>query len=130
MDPWAGFQQYGVAAARLLSGKVSSSTSDNEYDLNNPDGPYDPTRKDILERFGRGKLHPVIGFAWSLLDGAKDVTGKPLDFTSMSMDNTIVDQFIPLIIKDVYDLAQSDPKLLPLAIPASLGMGIQTYGEQ
>src|SRR5690606_5714979 len=89
IDPYAGFQQYIVAANRLLrpesakipgmeggadtgivpfdvvtgflgagGQKIKSSTSGAEYDLWNPQRPFDPVHFDIIERFGRGKLHP------------------------------------------------------------------------
>jgi len=135
IDPYGGFQQYIVAASRLLSGKVTSSTTGNEYDLNNPKGPFDPTHADILERFGRGKLHPVVGFAYSLLKGKKEMSGEPMNLSTLNpMENAVAQRFIPILMQDFYQLAE-DPDMPPelkaiAATVSTFGMGQQTYGAQ
>jgi hypothetical protein len=161
LDPWAGFQQYVVAANRLIrpgfarvpgmeggtstgiapldlatgfagggGQSVTSSTSGKQYDLwKSKKGPYDPTHLSILGRFLGFKANPVVGFGIALALGARELSGKPMNFTSMNpMENSIMQRFIPIIVQDVYQLAQEDPRLLPLAVPAGLGMGVQTYG--
>jgi hypothetical protein len=161
LDPWAGFQQYVVAANRLIRptfarvpgleegtdtgavpldlatgfmGKggqtVSSSTSGRKYDLwNERPGPFDPSPATIATRFLRGKTHPVINFGWALLTGKKEMSGQKMNFKTMNpMENAIAQRFIPILMQDVYQLAKESPELLPLAIPAALGMGVQTYG--
>jgi hypothetical protein len=132
LDPYGGFQQYVVAASRLLSGGVTSSNTGEQFDLFNPQRPFDPTHMDVIERFGRGKLHPVMGFAYSLLKGQRDMTGKPLDVTSTNpMENSVTQLFIPLLIQDVFELAENDPQLIPALIPlAGFGMGVQSYNPQ
>lgn len=159
IDPWGGFQQYIVAANRLLrpgfagvgeptqSGAVpldlatgmaakggqsiTSSRSGKEYDLWNQKGPYDPTHMDAVLRFTRGKIHPVLGFAWSLFNRRKEMSGKDMNFSTVNpMENSISQRFIPIIMQDIYELAQTDPYLLPLAVPASFGMGIQSYDPE
>lgn len=131
VDPYAGFQQYIVAANRLVQGRVTSSVSGTESDLDNPSGPYDPTRASIAGRFLRGKLHPVLGFAYSIADAQKEMSGKQMNFTSTNpMKNAITQQFIPLIAQDTWELAKEDPKLIPLAGAAALGVGVQSYGGQ
>lgn len=150
VDPYAGFQQYVVAANRLLNPMgpstgfeggtpltrgqmVTSSTSGNEYDLwNQEPGPYDPNSLTVAARFGRGKLHPVLGFAASLFGGMKDMAGKELNFSTMNpMENALSQQFIPLVAQDLYELAQ-DPDASPelkalLSLGPVFGMGVQTY---
>jgi hypothetical protein len=162
IDPWGGFQQYVVAANRLIrpsfakvpgmeggtqtgiapldlatgflgagGQSVTSSTTGREYDLWEPHGPYAPTPATVGGRFLRGKLNPVIGFAWSIFTGAKEMSGQKMDFKTMNpMDNAIAQRFIPILIQDIYQLAKENPELLPLAIPATFGMGLQTYGQQ
>jgi len=135
IDPYGGFQQYIVAASRLMSGKVTSSTSGNEYDLNNPEGPYDPTHADVVTRFVRGKVHPVVGFAWSLMSGKKEMSGEPMDMTTMNpMQNAIAQRYIPILMQDMYQLAEDEdmPPGLKIAVGAAstFGMGQQTYGSQ
>lgn len=135
VDPYGGFQQYIVAASRLMSGKVTSSTSGNEYDLNDPQGPYDPTHADIATRFVRGKVHPVIGFAWSLMSGKKEMSGEEMNFSTPNpMENAVAQRFIPILAQDLYELAQDEdmPPALKVAVGAAsaFGMGQQTYGSQ
>lgn len=130
VDPYAGFQQYVVAANRLITGRNVSSTTGKEYDVYNPKGPYDPTALDVGTRFVRGKVHPVLGFAWSLFNGAKEMSGQKMNFATMNpMENSIMQRFIPILAQDIYQLYQEDPTLLPaLGALSALGMGVQTYG--
>lgn len=130
LDPFGGFQQYIVAATRLLSGRDVSSSSGKEYDLDTKKGPFDPTRMDVIKNFGVSKLNPVWGFAYALLNGAKEMTGQPMNFTTPNpMDNAIAQRFIPIVMQDIYQLAQEDPSLLPILGPlTSLGMSTQIYG--
>ena len=130
LDPYAGFQQYIVAANRLLTQREVSSTSGKEYDLSNPKGPYDPTNLNVLGNFARGKLHPVLGFAWSLLNGQKEMTGQKMNFTTPNpMDNAVMQRFTPILFQDLYSIAQEDPTLLPImGTLSAFGMGTQVYG--
>lgn len=117
LDPAAGFQQYLVAAARLISGKTTSSTSGREYTLG--EGYKAPTRKSVVEDFASNKLHPVLKFAYDLLDASK--------YKPFHVGDRIAQMYIPLVIQDIMELAKEDPKLLPLAGLSAIGMGTQTY---
>lgn len=128
IDPWGGFQQYVVLAARLMSGRVSSSTSEKEYNLYQKKGPYDPTHFDVAARFVRGKTNPVVNFAWAWADAQREMSGQKMNFgTPNPFENSITQRLIPIFVQDVYQLASEDPELLPLAVPAAFGMGIQAY---
>lgn len=146
IDPFGGFQQYIVAANRLVNpmgpmtgfegetpftrgGMVTSSKSGKSTDIYNPEGPYDPSWMSVLGRFARGKAHPTLGFAISLLMGAKEMDGTPMDFSTKNpMKNSIAQRFIPLILQDMYEVSQENPELLPITVPLStFGMGTQTY---
>jgi hypothetical protein len=130
LDPWGGFQQYVVATSKLLSGTVTSSTSGKQFDLSNPRGPYGQTHMDVIKRFARGKTNPVVGFAIAMLDNSTEMSGQKMNFkTPNPMENSVAQRFIPLLMQDIYNVAQDDPTLLPLAIPATFGMGMQTYGN-
>lgn len=120
VDPNAGFQQYIVAASRLLTGKEESSTSGKQYDLANPKFGQ-PTRLDVVSNFTQSKLSPMAGLIAALLKG-KDPTGKPVQ-----VSKELKDRFIPLFIQDVMDVYKDDPSLLPLGLPAAFGTGMQTY---
>jgi len=129
LDPWGGFQQYAVLFSRLISGKVTSSTSGKEYDLWNKKGPFDPTHSDIMSRFVRGKTNPVFNFGWGIADAQREMSGKPMQFSTPNpFENSITQRFIPIFVQDIYQIAQESPELLPLLGPAAgLGMGVQVY---
>ncbi len=137
LDPWGGFQQYAVLFSRLISGKVTSSTPGafgevKEYNLwNQKPGPYDPSHKDIMERFVRGKTNPIINFAWAIADFRREMSGKSMQFTTPNpFENSITQRFIPIFVQDIYQIAQESPELLPLLGPAAgLGMGVQVYDK-
>lgn len=120
IDPYAGFQQYIVAASRLLTGKEQSSTSGKEFDLTNPKFGQ-PNRLDVLSNFAQSKLSPMASLVDVLLKG-KDPAGKPVNTSK-----EVKDRFIPLFIQDVMDLYKDDPSLLPLGIEAAFGTGMSTY---
>lgn len=151
LDPYAGFQQYITLANRLLrpegakmgqpsdtgivpidmatgamasgGSKIKSSTTDRDMFFS--EGEFGrPTKLDTLGRFGEGKLHPVWSFATGLLRG-KDFTGQPFD-----VPKELGNRVLPIIVQDVIELANEDPTLLPLAIPAAFGMGMQSYDSR
>lgn len=122
LDPYGGFQQYVVAASRLLSGESTSSETGRTTDLTK--GQFGrPTRADIIQRFGESKLNPPLSFALSLLRG-KDYAGIPINPTAET-----IKLFTPMMIQDLYQIASEDPKFLPLMVPNTFGMGLQKYGS-
>ena len=146
IDPYGGFQQYIVAAQRLMphldlsamgmgeiGGKMKSSTTGREYDLGNPRfGQSD--RSDVLLRFIRSKTNPIINFGWGLLAGGKEMSGKPMEMTNPNpFENAIAQRFLPMLSQDIYDLVNDESTPVPAkamaAFLASFGMGSQTYGS-
>jgi len=120
LDPWGGFQQYGVLGARQVFGESKSSTSGNTYELGSRYGL--PTRLDVAARFGESKLHPFASFFTTLLRG-KNWAGQPI-----SIPEELIRRYTPMITQDLYDILQDDPALAPLVLPAIGGMGVQTFG--
>lgn len=144
LDPWAGFQQYGVLLNRLspnsvnpFGGRMKSSIpnvfgQNNEYFLN--DKLFGrSTRADVLQRFGESKLHPSISLAWGLLKG-KDALGQPIDASEET-----VRRFVPIFLQDLKELINENPDLLGdydfgdidealFALPSLFGMSSQKYG--
>lgn len=115
--------------------QVTSSQSENEYDLWNPQRPFDPTHLDVAGRFLRGKAHPVLGFVWSLFGGQRELSGEPMNFTTLNpMENSVAQRFIPILLQDMYELSKTGeievPTKLIVGAMAALGMGTQTYGEE
>jgi hypothetical protein len=119
IDPYGGFQQYIVAAGKLIKGESTSSVSGKTTELGI--GYRAPTRRDVLLNFGENKLSPVASFIDTILKG-KDFAGKPVSYPK-----EIANRFTPMFIGDLMDLAEEDPKLLPLGITGLFGMGLQSY---
>ncbi len=131
LDPFGGFQQYVVAASKLISGK-STSLSGKESDLNNPR--YGgQTRMDVVKNLGVSKLNPVMSFAYSLLNGSKEQTGQPMNFgTPNPFDNSIAQRFIPIVMQDTYEVAKENPSLLPITVPLNtfgMSVGVNDVGR-
>jgi hypothetical protein len=120
LDPNAGFQQYIVAAARLVSGKTTSSVTGKTTELGK--GFNAQTRRGVIGNLMENKLSPVASLADVLLTG-KDFEGKPIDVTK-----EVRTRFTPMLINDMIELYKDDPNHLPLGIASALGMGVQTYG--
>ncbi len=119
VDPWGGFQQVAVMASRLISGKYVSSTTGKEMTLG--EGYKPMTRADIAQRFLEGKLAPVPSFIVTLLKG-QDGAGE-----KVSVPKEVAQRFIPMILQDLYDIAQEAPGLLPVGMLGLFGVGTQTY---
>jgi hypothetical protein len=154
IDPYAGFQQYITLAQRLMphidlssmglgeiGGNMKSTTTGREYSLDDA-GFGRSNRADVLLRFVRSKTNPIINFAWGLMAGQKELSGKPMNFVAMNpvgakgeniMDNAIMQRFAPMLTQDIYELIQSEETPVEAkamaAFLASVGMGSQTYGN-
>lgn len=122
VDLAGGFQQYIVAASRLMSGKYVSSTSGKESTLG--EGYKPTTRYDIALRTLENKEAPVASFITALLK-QQDPLGEKID-----LKKEIVSRFTPMILQDMIELYKEDPSLLPLAAIGALGGGVQTYQNQ
>jgi hypothetical protein len=144
LDPYAGFQQYIVAAERLMpaldklgikfGGRFKSTNTQRKYSLSNPGyGQSEPA--DVAERFAVGKANPVLGFAWQLMmRNQRELSGEKMNFKTMNpMENSLAQRFIPLLMQDMYDLINEEglqPKDAVIAPLATLGMGVQEYKKQ
>lgn len=122
IDIWGGFQQLVRMAAQLISGKYISSTTGKEMTLG--EGYKPMTRADIVQHFFEGKEAPIPSFITTLMKG-KDITGEDIN-----IPKEIVLRFVPMVMQDMYDLAQDSPGLLPVSLLVIFGMGVQTYEEK
>jgi hypothetical protein len=155
IDPYGGFQQYIVAAQRLMphidlsqelgipafGGRMKSTQTQREYNLGNPKFGQS-TRADTALRFLRGKTNPIINFGWGLMAGGKELSGKKMQLgvnpkqnpVENLFSNSIAQRFIPMLMQDVYDLYQDKKTPLPAKVGAGVlsgfGMGSQTYGNR
>jgi hypothetical protein len=148
IDPFGGFQQYIVAAKRLLPnfdlnvtpnptntgavpldlatgmtgtqpGQMKSTTTGIQYDLSNP-------------RYGQSNR--AVNFAWGLMAGKKELSGKPMDMSTLNpFENAIAQRFMPMVMQDMYDLYNDTSTPIPVKALAGagsiLGMGVQNYGQ-
>jgi len=122
IDPFGGFQQYPVAAIRLLSGKSTSSTSGRTTDLTA--GKFgQQNRATVAENFLTNKLAPLPAFVFSWMKG-KQFDGTPFDAKQALLKSTV-----PIVAQDLKELYDEDPSLFPLGILPILGVGMQTYGR-
>ena len=127
LDVFGGDQQYLVAAARLLSGKSTSSISGKTTDLTA--GKFgQKSRATVAEDFFTQKLAPLPSFVWAWMKG-RDFDGTPFEAKKALLDRTV-----PIVMQDLEKLMIEDPNLAPqikalLAASAIGGAGVQTYGR-
>lgn len=121
LDPMAGNQQYLVLLHRLATNHTTNGLGKSEK-LDSRFG--GPTKLGTLANFVRNKLAPVPAAIVNTIAG-KDGGGNSTN-TSLT-NNEIVKLYTPMIVQDFADLVKSDPKLIPLLIPANFGMSLQTY---
>ena len=122
IDIMGGFQQPVVLLARLLTGKMTSSTTGKTMVLG--EGYKAPNRFDIIQRFFESKEAPIVSFIVSAMKG-KDAIGN--DF---SLPAEVINRMVPMFIADLVELYKDGGlSSLPLGIPAFFGAGAQTYGK-
>jgi len=121
-DLFGGFLQPTVAAARLITGQMVSSTTGREFQLG--EGYKPTTRADIAMRFLASKQSPLARFATGLLQGT---TGAGEKF---EIAPELVSMFIPMVMQDLYEVTQEHgPTRWWMGLPTVVGIGVQTYGR-
>lgn len=135
LDPYGGFQQYVVAASRMITGKSTSSTG-RKYNLGEKF--VGPSRQSVAIDFARSKESPIVSFIDTMLQGQKAF--KPggvgqeaanyfaLKGTKGRVSAEVINRYTPMILSDLIELYKEDPDLLPLIALGGLGMGVQTFG--
>jgi len=122
VDLFGGYQQFPVAAMRLITGDSTSSISGKTTDLTA--GRYgQQTRATVAQRFFTSRLSPVGSFIWAWMDG-REFDGKPFE-----AKRALYERIFPIAAKDIYELAQEDPWLAAILSPATLSglAGTQHY---
>ena len=125
VDLFGGYQQFPVAAMRMLTGQSTSSTSGRTTDLTK--GKFGmPSRASTAERFFTNRLGPVPGFVWAWMSN-REFDGKPFE-----VKKALFERVMPIAVSDMYKLAQEDPKLAAILSPLLVtGMaGTQTYTRE
>lgn len=122
VDIMGGFQQPMVLLSRLITGRLTSSTTGKTMILG--EGYKAANRFDIIQRFFESKEAPIISFITSAIKG-KDAVGK--DF---NLSTEVINRMVPMFISDMVELYKDGGlSSMPLAIPAFFGTGNQTYGK-
>lgn len=117
MDPGAGFQQYLVAFASIASGL--KTRENKRIETGSSFGA--PTRGSIAGNFIGNKLNPPVAFLLDLFNASKE---QPF-----AIGDKTIKMVMPIILQDLIEILKEDPKLIPMLIPAAVGMGTQIYGE-
>lgn len=114
IDLTGGYQQYIRLAAQLatqqanIEGKVQNRNAG-----------------DTFFRFARNKLAPIAASAVDLAYG-KDTIGE-----DTTLGGEVLDNIMPLILDDMYELSQEGGKEAALAAPLSFfGAGVSSYGKE
>ena len=120
-DILGGFQQPVRAAAQFITGTYINSITGQPETLG--EGYKPMTRLGIASKFLKGKLSPVAAFCAKLM-GEKQTSEGLLDIPTEL--GTLV---APMAMADLFDLYdEHGQEGIPMAIPAFLGVGVQTYG--
>jgi len=126
VDPMAGISQSTVLVARLLSGETKTSTG-NIVPIRGDNVPYGSGNSaDVIARFLRSKLSPVVGTGVDIAAG-KDIVGQRV--TAEALPEKLL---APLAFNDIYQTMkeQGVPAAAALGILSMFGMGLQTYNSQ
>lgn len=119
VDIMAGFQQYVRAAAQFFGNQYVSSITGKKRTLG--EGYKPMSQWDILWRQIESKQAPIISFITDLLK-RQDWKGEDI-----SIPKEVGRRLVPMVLMDMIEIAQEDPKLLPLGVPGLFGVGLQHY---
>ena len=121
-DIWGGFGQYIRVFTQILLAQSKSAQSGKMQDLSGK-GAFGKTRASVAIGFLRGKLAPVPSMTWDFMSGRTAVGEK------VSLAQEAQSHFLPLIYSDVSDAykQQGVKALLTVGVPATFGVGTQTY---
>src|SRR5215471_10771958 len=123
MDPWAGFQQYVVAASRFINGVATGHTGVGGR------GILEQTPKDVVENFFVNKLAPVPKNTYEWLASRVNEAGERINRFGkpMNFKQDLAKLFIPLSVQDLMQIYDENPNLLPAMAPIIYGQGGQVY---
>jgi len=127
IDPLSGLSQTSVLLSRLATGETKTLRRGRVIPIRGEKVPYGgENAADVIARFLRSKLSPVVGTTVNVLAG-EDVVGDPVTPESVAMNLAV-----PLAMQDIYDamVEQGVPKGTALGILATFGMGLQTFDER
>jgi len=119
IDPFGGYQQFPVAAMKLILGQSTTTAGRNAgrtTDLTA--GRYgQQTRETVAERFFTNRLSPAGSFIYAWM-GGREFDGKPFE-----VKRALYERVFPIAAKDIMELAQEDPAIAALLTPTTI-MGL------
>lgn len=142
-DVWSGLQQPLRFFAQMASGqrkstesgkvspivgspgnyvrRLATELSTGEAAPPDKTGPFTSDAEDVVGTFLESKESPAVSYFRDIQRGGKDVFGREADLNPLT-------RFLPFGMRDVSEVAKSNPALVPaVAAAASLGIGTQTY---
>lgn len=115
IDPWAGYRQFAVLYARLVTGIGISSVTGAEYEAN---------KLGALQSFVRNSLAPMPSLLLDFWTG-RNFLGAAVEVTNK---REWLDRILPFSIQDVWEAFEEGTKEGVISIlPAIYGEGVQTY---
>ncbi len=126
IDPLAGLAQNTVLLSRLAAGETKTSKGKIKP-IRGEKLPFgSATSADVIARFLRTKLNPVVGTSVDVLTG-QNVVGEPVTPSSAAINLAT-----PLSFRDIYDVMQDQgiPAATAIQILSLFGMGVQHYEDQ
>jgi hypothetical protein len=133
LDPLGGLAQVSVLLSRLGTGETKKMDG-SLVPIRGENVPYGSGNSaDLIARFLRTKLSPVVGAGVDLLSG-KSVVGEPVKAIEGKksfpfVGGTIPSLLMPLGFRDIYDVMQEQgaTKGTALTLLSLFGMGLQQY---
>ena len=126
IDPLMGLSQATVLLTRLISGETKTGRGQIKP-LRGPEVPFGGnTTTDVINRFVRYKLSPMISVPWSFL-AKEDPIGQPVDAEWAAKH-----LMTPITWQDIYEVMvdQGMAKGTAASVLAMFGMGLQTYQDR
>lgn len=126
VDPLSGISQSAVLLSRVITGETVNKDGE-VIPLRGEEVKYGGSNTaDVLGRFLRSKLSPVLGTSIDVIAG-KDVVGN--EVTLYDVPEKLL---MPLTLKDVYEtmVDQGVPMGAALSLVGIFGMGLMTYDER
>lgn len=125
VDPMAGMAQVTVLGGRLISGETKRLKSGKIVPIRGEKVPFGGSKStDIMARFLRSKLSPVIGTSVNIISG-ENFIGEPI--TPESVAKSLI---VPISVQDILDVMIADgiySRTVALSLLAIFGMGLQTH---
>ena len=116
IDPWAGYRQFVVLYARLVTGTGISSVTGAEYDT-------DPVR--AMQNFVTNSLSPLATILLEFWTG-RNFIGQAIDFTKSKF---WIEKITPFSATDIWEAYEGEGwrGVAIATLPAVYGEGVQTY---